>query len=98
MCGLSAGLQGEAGARQSRAEMPGILEQARAQLGGVVEKVEHSKAHTGDDGRNAVGKEVRGGALAQPLDYFLTRGNVAAARATQRLAERTGEDVDPVRD
>ena len=38
--------------------MAGVLEQARAQLGGIIEKVEHPQADTGDDGRNAVGKQI----------------------------------------
>ena len=61
----------------------------------MLEQIQHPQAHAGDDRRNAVREQVGARALAQPLDDFLARGDVAAAGAAQRLAERAGQDVDP---
>src|SRR5699024_11418821 len=45
-----------------------------------------------------VGEQVRAPLLAQQRHDLGAPGDVAAARAAQRLAEGAGVDVDPVRD
>ena len=93
MIGCSPG-QLETELLEARAEMTGVLEQLRAQLRRVLEQVEHPQRHGGDDRRDAVGEEIGPRALPQPLDDLLARGDVSAAGAAQRLAERAREDVD----
>ena len=51
-----------------------------------------------DRRREAVREQVRPRALAQQLDDLAPAGDVAAARAADRLAERAGEDVDALDD
>ena len=49
-------------------------------------------------GATRVGEQVRPGTLPQELDDLLAAAHVPAARAAERLAQRAGDDVDPVRD
>src|SRR5580704_14989 len=91
---MLAGLEVESRPREAGAEEARVVEQLRAQLRGVLEELEHGKTRSRDHRRDAVGKEVRPRALPQPLDDFLTRGDVAATAAPQSLAEGAGENVD----
>ena len=62
----------------------------------LLDQVERGEARR-DDGRcEAVREEVGPRALAQQLDDLAAAGDVSAARAADRLAERAGHDVDTV--
>ena len=69
-----------------------------AQLRRTLEQVEHADGAGGNHRRDAVREQIRTGSLAQPGDDFLARRDEAAAGASQRLAERTGQDVDAAHD
>ena len=98
MMGCSPGSSSKPKARISLAEIARIRMQALAQLGRALQQIEHPQGRRRDRGRDAVREQIRSGALAQPTDYFLARGHIAAARAAQRLAQRAGHDVDSIHD
>ncbi len=69
-----------------------------AELVGALDQVESPQAGADDRRRDAVREQVRPSALPQQLDDLAAAGDVAAARAADRLAERAGEDVHAVED
>ncbi len=98
MIGCSPGSRSKPSACSPCAEMPGIAVHALAQIRGALEQLEHPERRGRHGRRDAVGEQIRPGALAQPRDDLAARGHVAAAGAAERLAERAGEDVDAVHD
>src|SRR6185437_3132626 len=80
------------------AEVAGVGVQPLAQVGRSLQQVEHMDGGRGHRRRDAVRKQIRPGALAQPADDFLAGGDVAAAGPAQRLAESAGEYVDAADD
>ena len=60
----------------------------------TLEHVENLQRGFGNDRRQRVREQVRTRAVAQPVNHFLLAGGVTAGSATQRLAQRAGDDVD----
>ncbi len=84
----------EAGSRHSFAKVGRVLPQACAQLIARFQDVEHAHGRCGHERRDAVREQVGPRALAQPSDDFFAARRIPAAAATERFAERAGEDVD----
>src|SRR3954447_14929045 len=79
-------------------EVGGVLAQRVAQLRGGLDQLERLDAGRCDRRGDAVGEQVRTGALAEELDDLAPARDVAAARAADRLAEGPGQDVDALDD
>ncbi len=60
----------------------------------IFDEVEDLQRGGGNDRRQRVGEEIGARALAQPLDHLGLSRSIATGRAAERLAERTGDDVD----
>src|SRR4029079_2028219 len=84
--------------RHGSAEPGRVGPQPVAQLGRALDELDRLEARRCDGWSDAVREEIRPGALAQQLDDLAATGDVAARRATHRLAERAGEDVDALGD
>src|SRR5688572_8965159 len=69
--GMLAGNQVEAQRAHAFAEVARVVEQALAELGRLLEQVEHAHARGRNHGGDAVREQVRPRALAQPADDFL---------------------------
>ena len=76
--------------------MSRVPAQLLPQLAGLGDQLQRAKARPHDRRRDAVREQVRPRALAQHVHDRRARGDVAAARAAHRLAERAGQDVDPL--
>ena len=67
-----------------------------AQVVTLGQQVEDHKRGGGDRRGDRVGEQVRAGPLSQHVDDLLVPAHVPAARATERLSERAGDDVDTI--
>ena len=79
----------------SRKRRAWFFSKARRRVG-ADRDLERLQRARGDRGRERVGEEIGPRPLAQEIDDRLRGGDEAAHAAAQRLAERAGDDVDPV--
>ena len=82
----------------SLAEIRRVLAQLLAEIGGSLQHLEDLDGRGRNRGRQRVREQVGPRPLAEPADDLAPCGDVPAAGAAERLAERPGEDVDPAHD
>jgi hypothetical protein len=96
--GVRAGQQVEAGRRHQLPEERAVGAQGRSGLTGGCHEIEGGQ-RAGDDGRgDRVGEQVGTRALTQQVDHFPVARDVATGGTAEGLAQRAGDDVDPVGD
>ena len=98
MIGCSPGSRVEAQLAHPAAEIRRVVEELPSQLAGLRQQIEHGQRRGDDHRGDRVGEQVRPRPLAEELDDVRPAADVPAAGAAERLAERTGHDVDPVDD
>ena len=76
------------------AEHPRVLPQPREQLRLLEHELDRAERAARDGRRKRVREELRPRALREDVADLLRRGDVAAGRAAERLAERPGDHVD----
>src|SRR5579883_160416 len=85
----------EAQGPQLLAKIRYVVAQAVHQLGMLFEVIDRRERAARDGSRQRVGKELRTRPLYQRIDQCGASGYEAAGGAAERLAQRTGDDVDP---
>ena len=90
-----AGHQVEAKGLQPGPETAAVAGEPGAQIGAGFDQVEDLQRGGGDGRREGVGKQVRPGALAQPLYDLPAAAGVAAAGAAECFSQGPGKHVDP---
>lgn len=95
---VKAFLYRQSGGAKAVAKVTRVRFEPVAEFGRTGDKVESGDRRGGDDGSEAVGKEVRAGALAKEFDDFATAADVTATRAAEGFAESAGKKIDAADD
>ncbi len=94
MIGCSPGRRLKPADAHCRAELPGIVEEALAQVIALLGKLDGLDGGAHDGRRQRIGEKIGPGALAHQIDDGPRRSDEASGRTAERLAERAGDDVD----
>lgn len=90
--------QVESGIAHSRPESRGVALEPLAQVIGLLQEVEHGQRRPHHRRRDRVREEVGPSPLLEHLNDLATGCDVASAGTPEGLAQRAGDDVDPVLD